>query len=117
MPQRKSGPHVSGPSKLAYDPSLPHAPGSTCPVSAVRILYRMIYDAPGAWTDSEGHVHHGGGGPGDLAWYQLSPAARDDLTGKAILELAALTGNREVHDRIARAASALLRPVTQSTPV
>jgi hypothetical protein len=35
---------------------------------------------------------------------------RDDLTGRAILELAALTSNREVHAQIAKAASALLKP-------
>lgn len=78
-------------------------------VSAVKILYGIIYDAPGAWTDAQGHIHHGGGGPGDPVWAKLSPAVRDDLVGRAILELAALTGNREVHGQIAKAATALLR--------
>ncbi|MBZ5617368.1 MAG: hypothetical protein LAQ69_01355 [Acidobacteriia bacterium] len=76
--------------------------------SAVRTLYSIIYDAPGAWTDAHGHIHHGGGEPGDPVWAKLSPAARDDLTGRAIIELAALTGNREIHAQIVKAASALL---------
>jgi hypothetical protein len=74
----------------------------------VRTLYSIIYDAPGAWTDAQGNIHHGGGGPGDPVWAKLSPAVRDDLTGRAILELAALTSNREIHAQIAQAASALL---------
>jgi hypothetical protein len=103
---------LSGRHNQAYDPSLLQSLGhlGCTSVSAVRILYSMIYDAPGAWTDAHGHIHHGGGGPGDPVWAKLSPAARDDLTGRAILELAALTSNREVHAQIAKAASALLRP-------
>jgi hypothetical protein len=102
---------LSGFPKQAYDPSLLEGRGrlDLATVSAVRILYGMIYDAPGAWTDAQGHIHHGGGGPGDPVWAKLSPAVRDDLTGRAILELAALTSNREVHAQIAKAASALLR--------
>jgi hypothetical protein len=102
---------LSGRQNQAYDPSLLQDLGrlGLTSVSAVRILYRMIYDAPGAWTDAQGHIHHGGGGPGDPEWAKLSPAVRDDLTGRAILELAALTSNREVHSLIAKAASALLK--------
>jgi hypothetical protein len=81
----------------------------TTAVSAVRILYSITYDAPGAWTDTQGHIHHGGGEPGDPVWAKLSPEVRDDLIGRAILELAALTGRREVHEQIAKAASALLK--------
>jgi hypothetical protein len=101
---------LSGRQNQAYDPSLPQDPGrlDLTRASAVRILYSIIYDAPGAWTDAQGHIHHGGGGPGDPVWAKLSPAVRDDLTGRAILELAALTSNREVHAQIAKAASALL---------
>ena len=101
---------LSGRPSSAYDPSLLPDFGrlGLTKVSAVRTLYRMIYDAPGAWTDAQGQIHHGGGGPGDLVWAKLSPAVRDDLTGRAILELAALTSNREVHAQIAQAASSLL---------
>jgi len=101
---------LSGRQEQACDPSLIEdlsRLGHTA-VSAVRILYSITYDAPGAWTDARGHIHHGGGGPGDPVWAKLSPAARDDLTGRAIIELAALTSNREVHAQIAKAASALL---------
>ncbi|HLK69365.1 MAG TPA: hypothetical protein VKU19_38305 [Bryobacteraceae bacterium] len=82
----------------------------TTTVSAVRVLYSIIYDAPGAWTDAEGHIHHGGGGPGDPVWVKLSPEIRDELIGRAILELSALTSRREAHDAIAKAASTLLKP-------
>lgn len=101
---------LSGRQNQAYDPSLLPDFGrlGLTKVSAVRTLYRMIYDAPGAWTDAQGHIHHGGGGPNDPVWAKLSPAVRDDLTGRAILELAALTSNREVHAQIAKAASMLL---------
>ena len=82
----------------------------TTAVSAVRVLYQITYNAPGAWTDAEGHIHHGGGGPGDPVWAKLAPEERDDLIGRAILELVALTGRRDVHDQIAKAATALLKP-------
>jgi hypothetical protein len=100
----------SGLPKQAYGLQDLGRPGLTA-VSAVRILYRLTYDAPGAWIDARGHIHHGGGGPGDPVWAKLSPAVRDDLTGRAIIELAALISNREVHAQIAKAASALLRHV------
>jgi hypothetical protein len=77
--------------------------------SAVRILYGIIYDAPGTWIDGQGQLHQGGGGPGDPVWAKLSPAVRDDLIGRAILEIAALTANREVHAQIVKAASALVK--------
>ena len=77
-------------------------------VSAVKRLYKIVYDAPGAWTDPEGHIHHGGGGPGDPVWAKLSPSARDELIGRAILELAVLTSNRDAHRQIAQAAAMLI---------
>jgi hypothetical protein len=110
MCNRDHAQDLSGCQNQAYDPSLLPDFGrlGLIKTSAVRTLYRIIYDAPGAWTDAHGQIHHGGGGPGDPVWAKLSPAVRDDLTGRAILELAALTGNREVHAQIAKAASALL---------
>jgi tyrosinase len=82
--------------------------------SAVRILFGIINDAPGAWIDAQGHIHHGGGGPGDPVWATLTPAIRNDLVGRAITELAALTRNAQARTQIVKAASSLLKKTTRT---
>lgn len=83
-----------------------HIPRSTFAVA--RILFGIVNDAPGAWIDGQGHIHHGGGGPGDPVLHRESKEAFDGLVGHAITELAGLIAHTKTKADIKAAAAPLL---------
>jgi hypothetical protein len=93
-----------------YDPAQAHQiPGAHITATAVvKILFGIINDAPGAWIDGAGHIHHGGGGPGDPGWSRMASAVKDDLIGRAILQLSSLASNAAVKADVAKAAKGLV---------
>jgi tyrosinase len=93
---------------LNYTYQAATVPTVNAPMSMVTILYGIINDAPGAWMDAQGHIHHGGGGPGDPVWSKLSPGVQESLAGRAIIELAALVPNRALREQVVKAAAPLL---------
>ncbi len=76
------------------------------PMAVVKILFGITNDAPGAWIDPQGHIHHTG--PGDPVWSRLSAGVRNDLVGRAIEEIAALSSDRAVRENVAKAVGPLL---------
>jgi tyrosinase len=80
-------------------------------LAAVRVLFGIINDAPGVWIDGQGHIHHGGGGPGDPALSRLAPRVRDDLLGLALTELAGLASQPRLQTEIRTAITGALNKV------
>ncbi len=76
------------------------------PLSYVRILFGVINDAPG-WVIGPDGKPHSVPGPGD-PWMRLSAADRNELTGLAIHQAAALISNRKAGKEIQKLASKLI---------
>lgn len=93
---------------LGYTYDVVHLALPHIPLSAVRILFGVVNDAPGVVIGPDGIPHHVPSGPGDPEWTRLSPLVRDQLLGAAVRELSRLPSSAHVRTELAKVAETLM---------